>query len=408
MEFIKSGNICSPKGFMASAVSCGLKKSQKKDLCILYSEKPAIVSAAFTTNKFCAAPVELCKEKLKKSSNFRAIVINSGNANACTGKEGIKNARETAVYAAKKLSVKSSEVLVCSTGRIGVQLPMQKIKTGIDIATKNLSAENGSVAAEAIMTTDLAKKEAAIVFKTHDGKDIFMGSMTKGSGMISPKMQTVPHATMLSFISCDAFVEKKFFQKVFDESVQLTFNRITVDNDMSTNDTVIMFCNGAAANKVINNNSPDAANFAKALRLLMEKMAKSIVLDGEGVTKFVTVIVENAANDEDAERCARSIANSMLCKTAWFGGDPNWGRILAAAGYSGAEFSPEKVDLLYNDSFVIKKGKPVAVSEEELAKEVAKKEFIIKIRLGAGRKNCTIWTSDLSYDYVKINAEYKT
>ncbi|HRU01632.1 MAG TPA: bifunctional ornithine acetyltransferase/N-acetylglutamate synthase, partial [Victivallales bacterium] len=279
---------------------------------------------------------------------------------------------------------------------------------GIDIIAKNLSAKNASDAAEAIMTTDLVKKEAAIVFKTFDGKEIFIGSMTKGSGMISPKMQTFPHATMLSFISCDALVEKNFLRKVFDECIQSTFNKITVDNDMSTNDTVIMFCNGAATNKLINENSPDAANFAEALRLLMEKMAKSIVLDGEGVTKFVTVIVENAANREDAEKCARAIANSMLCKTAWFGGDPNWGRILAAAGYSGAEFSPEKVDLLYNDKFVIKKGKPEEIPEKELAEEVAKKEFVIKIRLGAGKKNCTIWTSDLSYDYVKINADYRT
>ena len=408
MRFLKDGNICTPREFYASAVVCGLKKNRKKDLCLIYSQKPAIVAAAFTSNKFSAAPVEVSKAKIRDSKHFRAIVINSGNANACTGEKGLHNARGMTSYAAKSLSIKDSEVLVCSTGRIGVQLPMRKIRDGIKNAAKSLSVDNGHEAAEAIMTTDIVKKEAAICFSTKKGVKINIAAITKGSGMISPQMRSFPHATMLSFITCDAAVEPSFLREIFGECVDFTFNKIVVDNDMSTNDTVIMLANGAAGNEIICKNSKDAANFTKALRLLMEKMAKSIVLDGEGATKFITVTIENAASHDDAEKCARSICNSMLCKTAWFGGDPNWGRILAAAGYSGAEFNPEDVDLFYNDKIVIRNGKPSEIPEHVLAKEVAKKRFTVRVRLGAGGKSCSMWTSDLSYDYVKINADYKT
>lgn len=408
MQFLKNGNICSPKDFYASAVACGLKKSGKKDLCIICSTKPAIAAAAFTSNKFCAAPVEISKEKIKNSKYFRAIVVNSGNANACTGSLGLQNARKMAAYAAKCLALKDSEVLVCSTGRIGVQLPMRKIRSGIKNASKSISPEKGSEAAEAIMTTDLVKKECAVSFSSQKGEKITIASMTKGSGMISPQMHSYPHATMLCFITTDAAVERAFLRKTFSDSIESTFNKISVDNDMSTNDTVIMLANGSAGNDKIRENSPDAANFAKTLRTLMEKMAKSIVLDGEGATKFVTVVVENASTRSDAEKCARAICNSMLCKTAWFGGDPNWGRIVAAAGYSEAKFNPQNIDLFYNNKPVIRRGKPSTIKEEILAKEVSKKEFIVRIRLGAGSESCTMWTSDLSYDYVKINADYRT
>ncbi len=409
MKPIPGGNICTPKGFLASALHCGLKKSGKPDICLLVSERPATAAAAFTTNKFRAAPVELSERTLAKSLPMRAIVVNSGNANACTGKKGMENARAMAAVTAKALGIKPGEVLVCSTGRIGVQLPMDKLEKGITAAATSLGADKGSDAAGAIMTTDLAKKECAVSFRTSGGPTVSIGAMTKGSGMISPKMRTAhPHATMLSFITCDADVEEQFLRKTFDSCVRRSFNMITVDNDMSTNDSVIMLANGAAGNRRITAKSPDAAKFADALLAVMEKMARSIVLDGEGATKFVTVLVEKARSDSDAELCARAICNSMLCKTAWFGGDPNWGRILAAAGYSGAKFSPDKTDLFYNRSAVIRKGRPVETPEEKLAREVSGKELLVRISLGAGKKSCTMWTSDLSYDYVKINADYRT
>jgi glutamate N-acetyltransferase/amino-acid N-acetyltransferase len=407
--FLENGNICSPKGFRASAANCGLKKSGKPDICILFSESPALVAAAFTTNKFSAAPVNYSKGIAAKGKTVRAVMINSGNANACTGAQGDKNARAMAEITAKQLKVKKNEVLVCSTGRIGVQLPMEKIKYGIKTTASSLSNTKGGDAANAIITTDLVKKECAASFKTDDGKTVTIASMTKGSGMIAPQMKTVPlHATMLSFITTDALIDKAFLHKTFDNCVRATFNKITVDGDMSTNDTVILLANGAAENTKISANSKRSKQFSETLMNIMKKMAQSVVLDGEGATKFVTVNVRNASSEQDAEKCARAIANSLLCKTAWFGGDPNWGRVVAAAGYSGAKFNPSKTSLHYNGIPVIVKGMDAGTPEEKLAKTVAQKEILILIDLNAGTKSCEIWTNDISYDYVKINADYRT
>ncbi len=409
IKFLADGNICSPKGFLASAVHCGLKKSGRADLCLIFSESPALATGAFTSNRFCAAPVTLSKNTIKKSSSIRAVVVNSGNANACTGSLGMKNAKAMLEFTAENLGISSKEVLVCSTGRIGIQMPMEKIRDGIIKSANSLDKNKGSDAASAIMTTDLVKKECAISFKTQNGEKITIGAMTKGSGMIAPQMLPAhPHATMLSFITTDANLDKDFLRESFNSCVSASFNKISVDGDMSTNDSVILLSNGTAKNNKIKRNTADANTFTEALHEIMTTMAKSIVLDGEGASKFVTIEIENARTEKDAELCARAISNSMLCKTAWFGGDPNWGRILAAAGYSGAKFNPSKVDLHYNKTAVISSGKPVDVPETKLAKEVAGKNLIVRLKLGAGNKSCTMWTSDLSYDYVKINADYRT
>jgi glutamate N-acetyltransferase/amino-acid N-acetyltransferase len=409
LTFLPKGNICSPKEFKVGAAYCGLKKSKNLDICVLYSKLPAVAVAAFTTNKFRAAPVEFSEKIIRAKKKVSAIVINSGNANACTGLQGMENSQRMAKIASEALGISVTEMLVCSTGRIGVQLPMEKIKNGIEsIIASGLSAKNGHKAAEAIMTTDLSKKECAVVFNA-ENKKITIASMTKGSGMISPKLETsFPHATMLSFITTDAVIDQDLLTETFNECVQNSFNKITVDGDMSTNDSVILLANGATGNKKINKGSQGAEIFKNALFQVMKKMAQSIVRDGEGATKFVAVETINARSEKDADLCSRAIANSLLCKTAWFGGDPNWGRIAAAAGYSGAKFNPAKTSIDYNNLPVILNGLSVGTPEAKLASEVAKKNIHIRINLAVGKYSATIWTNDISYDYVKINAEYKT
>ncbi len=404
---VKNGGITSPAGFMASGICAGLKKSGKTDMALILSETPANASATFTTCLFAAAPVVLGRETLKKNSPVSAVIINSGNANACTGKQGLKNARRMAESTARNLGIKPSEVLVSSTGRIGVQMPMDKIEAGIKKACSALSANGGHASALAIMTTDTCPKETAVCFEI-SGRKITIGGMTKGSGMIAPGMQVVPHATMLAYVTTDAAVDAKFLNKCLAEGADSSFNKITVDGDMSTNDTLIILANGKAGNKEIKSGSKDAAIFKEALFHVLENLAKAIVLDGEGVTKFVTVKVLNAPSIKDATLCAKSIANSLLCKTAWFGGDPNWGRVMAAAGYSGASFNPEKVCLYYDKTPVVKNGQDAGTPEEVLAKVVQNKSFTIALDLKSGKASTEVWTGDISYEYVKINADYHT
>ena len=405
-DFVVDGGVTSPAGFTACGVSAGLKRNGNADMALIVSEQDCSFAGTFTSNLFPAAPVRYCREICATSKTVRAAVINSGVANACTGLEGYENTKRTAALVAECLGIEGSKVLVSSTGRIGVQLPMDKIEKGIRDGVKLLSHQGGSAAAHAIMTTDTRPKELAVSFVI-DGKKITVGGCCKGAGMISPMMVTAPHATMLCYITTDAVCSNEYLAGVITKAVGNSFNKITVDNDMSTNDTVILMATGMSGVAVAES-SKGSELFEKAVQMVAEHLARSIVFDGEGVTKFVSVEVTGAANDKDAELAARAIANSPLCKTAWFGCDPNWGRILAAAGYSGATFLPENVNLFFDDMPVVRGGLDAGTPEHELAELMKHREFSVKIDLGEACGSCTIWTGDFTYDYVKINADYHT
>ena len=404
-DFVENGGVTSPAGFLASGAVAGLKQSGNPDMALLYSEKDCSFAGTFTSNLFCAAPVCYCREICASSKTVRAMVINSGVANACTGREGYNNSVKTAEEAAKILNVEARQVLVASTGHIGDQLPMDKIVNGIRLGFETLSADGGAAAARAIMTTDTRPKELAVSF-TVNGKKVTVGGMCKGAGMIAPLM-AVPHATMLCYITTDAEVSNETLSAMLGASVSESFNRVNVDGDMSTNDTVLILANGASGVK-IEAGTPEAESFRSALDIVTVNLARAIAMDGEGATKFVSVEVSGAANDQEAEYCARTIANSMLCKTAWFGCDPNWGRVLAAAGRSGAAFSPENVSLDYDDMPVVRNGVDAGTPEAELCEVMNRNEFTIHLNLGEGNGTFTVWTCDISHEYVTINADYHT
>lgn len=405
---VENGGVCSAAGFQAAGIVCRLKKSGKPDLALVYSESPCHFAGTFTSNLFPAAPVVLCRERCRTQKTVQAVVVNSGVANACTGRTGYENAEKTAAYAASKLGIAAESVLVSSTGRIGVQLPMDKICTGIDLAVKALSREGGMDAVRAIMTTDTRPKHSAVSFML-DGKKVTVGGMTKGAGMIAPHMiPSAPHATMLCYITTDADVSNQLLLDFLTDAVEHSFNRITVDNDMSTNDSCLVFANGASGVSITSKDGKGADLFRAALRRVTEYLAMNMVMDGEGSTKMIDVRVTGAKTESDAKKCAKAICDSMLCKTAWFGCDPNWGRVLAAAGYSGADFSPENVTLDYDDYPVIRGGMDAGTPEETLAEALKKKSFVLKLDLGAGNASYNMWTSDISYEYVKINADYHT
>ncbi|MCP4176566.1 MAG: bifunctional glutamate N-acetyltransferase/amino-acid acetyltransferase ArgJ [bacterium] len=407
LEKITNGTLTSPLGFLASGVTCGLKTNNALDMGLIYStEENSIAAACFTSNVVAAAPVNICKNKLIESKKCRAIIVNSGNANACTGKTGEIDAKSMISLTADKLHINSNEVMVASTGRIGVNLPMNKINLGINYAVIHLSENGGHDTAKAIMTTDTVPKEIAVKFKIKE-KTVTISGIAKGSGMIAPNL-TAPHATMLSFITTDAKIDQFFLQNSLNIAVNESFNRITVDGDMSTNDSVFIIANGKADNEIINNNSQYSEIFQQALNKVVIFLAKEIAIDGEGSTKLVKVIVKNAKNKKDAIDCSTAISNSLLCKTAWFGCDPNWGRILAAAGYSGAIFNPNLIDLYYNEVQVVSNGEDFGKSEEELVEIMKEKQFSITVDLKAGNNSYHMWTSDISYEYVKINADYHT
>ena len=423
------GSILAPRGFRAAGVFCDIKrlgtgkgsdKGKKRDLALIVSEAPATVAGMFTTNLACAAPVKVCVERVKKGS-ARAVVVNSGNANACTGKQGLQDAMEMARFAERALDIPQGSVLVGSTGRIGVTLPMDNVRAGIIEAAALLDSTAGHAAqaAEAIMTSDTRSKQIAVELKM-GGKVVRIGGICKGAGMIQPGMSltgkrpaAMPlHATMLCFITSDAAVEPKVLQAALREAVANSFNRITVDGDMSTNDTVLVLANGLAGNPQSALRNPQSKGFGRfqaALTHVCLALAKMIVRDGEGVSRVVTVRVNGARTFADADAAARAVANSPLVKTSWHGGDPNWGRIIAAVGYSPATIVEEKVDIGYSTPgsrdilWSLKRGQPTQATFKTLCAAVAPKEFDLHINLNLGRAGAMMYAADLTEDYVEFN-----
>jgi len=397
-----SGGVTAPAGFRASGIHCGVKKS-RKDLAIIASDVPAVTAAVFTQNKVPAAPVIVDKLQVKASSVAQAIVVNSGNANACTGERGLNDAWTMVAETANALSIDASLVLVSSTGVIGQYLPMEPIQTGIRIAANALHRAGGRDAAEAIMTTDTFVKELAV--KTHiGGTQVVLGGMAKGSGMIAPNM-----ATMLGFVTTDAAVEPALLKQMLTLASDRSFNRISVDGDTSTNDMVVLMANGAAGSPTLTHAvHEDAQRFYNALEWLLTELAKMIVLDGEGATKLVAIQVNGAEAEEEAVKAGRAVANSSLVKTALHGEDANWGRILAAIGYSGIDFDPEAVEIFFDEVPILQKKYSIDFSEVEAKRVLSKKELTITIELHKGKASACFWTCDLSKEYVDINAHYRT
>jgi len=390
---------------MVSGVSSGIKKSDKKDLCVIFSEKESTAAAVFTTNKVKAAPVLLNMKNIK-TKNIQAIVVNSGNANACTGKQGQKDANTMAELTASLLDIPSDSVLVASTGVIGVSLPMDCIETGIKNACGSLSYNGGTDAAQAIMTTDTFEKSITIETEL-EGKKVLLSGIAKGSGMIHPNM-----ATMLSFVVTNANITKSMLQEALNESVKKTYNMISVDGDTSTNDMLIILANAAAGNKLIESKDASFDTFKEALDLLNTELAKMIVRDGEGATKLIECNVINAVSSTDANKLSKSVISSDLTKSAFFGNDANWGRILCALGYSGGNFSPDKVDIFFESEAgciqLVADGEPLQFCEKT-ASEIMNKEYVkIKVDLHEGSFSATAWGCDLTYDYVKINGSYRS
>ncbi|MBE6393206.1 MAG: bifunctional glutamate N-acetyltransferase/amino-acid acetyltransferase ArgJ [Lentisphaerae bacterium] len=404
-SFIENGSTTSTPGFKAAGVTAGFKRSGAPDFALLFSEVPANAAGVFTTCRFAAAPVRYCKEILAKGGKLQAVSVNSGIANACTGKPGLEASRKTAALAAAKLGIAPDAVAVASTGRIGVQMDMALIEKALDLAVPQLSSDGGNDAARAIMTTDTVPKAVAAKLEIN-GKTVTIGAMTKGAGMINPGMAGL-HATMLCFITTDADIDKDVLAGMLEENAQNSFNRITVDGDMSTNDTVLIFANGVSGVKIAAG-TQDEADFKAALLEVMKNLAHRMVKDGEGSTKLVTIEVVNARSVEDAKMAAESVANSLLCKTAWFGNDPNWGRIAAALGYSGAVFDPDKCDISIDGVPVMTQGGDAGTPESVAAEVVKKDEFTIRCDFNDGDSNYWVWSSDVSYEYVKINADYHT
>ncbi|MBQ4336790.1 MAG: bifunctional glutamate N-acetyltransferase/amino-acid acetyltransferase ArgJ [Lentisphaeria bacterium] len=404
-KWVDGGSVTTPAGYKAAGVTAGFKRSGAPDFAMLYSELPATVGGAFTSCTFAAAPVQLCRRRLKEGDTFRAVIINSGNANACTGAPGDEAAEKSCAMAAEALQLKPGEIFAASTGRIGVQLDLGTIRKGIELAVPALSHDGGNLASEAIMTTDTVPKSVAVQLEI-GGKTISIGAMTKGAGMIDPKMKAL-HATMLCFITTDAALTKKQLADLVDGGIEQSFNRITVDGDMSTNDTVLLFANGASG-VVIEPGSEEEALFRDALRAVMQSLARKMVMDGEGATKFVEIKIEHAPSYADAKKAAEAVANSLLCKTAWFGNDPNWGRVIAALGYSEAAFNPATTDIFYGDMPVVRNGGDAGTPEADLVEIVKQREFTVRIDFKSGDADYWVWTSDVSYEYVKINADYHT
>ena len=390
-------------GFTTAGIFCGIKTNKQKDLALIFSEEPSVAAGLFTSNQVVSPTITWCQEILKSSKRFRAIVVNSGNANACTGPKGMEDCKSLASKLSQKLSVEPKEILIASTGIIGVPLPINKIVKALPALSSKLSPIGWVSSAEAIMTTDLTPKFKSLSF--YIGKDkITMGGIAKGSGMIHPNM-----ATMLAFIATDAAIDKKTLGRALREANNKTFNRITVDGDTSTNDMAILLANGIAKNKSIRAGSSAYDKFVEKLTEICLYLAHKIVLDGEGATKFVTIRIQGAKAKTHAHRVAKSVATSSLVKTALFGQDPNWGRIIAAVGYAGVPFNPDKVQISLNGSVLFYNGVPVyGALQSTLRKKMKSKNISIVIDLKSGIHSGEVYTCDLSYDYVRINAEYTT
>ena len=408
---MKNKTITSPKGFFAAGVHCGIKKSGKNDLGLLVCPAGAKAAAVFTTNKIVSAAVTVCKEHVnpqdasRRDDRIAAVVVNSGNANACTGEGGLVDTRATAAHVAERLSLSPEQVLVMSTGVIGVLLPMDMIRSGIDDAVAGLSDDvaNGHAASRAIMTTDTVPKTLAVVVE-HEGRRYHIAGMAKGAGMIHPNM-----ATMLSTVVTDAPLTPAAARAMLQAAVDASFNRVSVDGDTSTNDTILLLANGQAGGEPIEGNDhPAYAAVAEGLGHLCLELAKALVRDGEGATKFVEIAVQGARTEQEATRVGQSVAGSLLVKTAINGQDANWGRIVCAVGYSGVEVDPESVSVWLGDLELFRRGTPLPLDEERAAALLAREEVAIRIDLGTGTAQATVWTCDLSHGYVDINAHYRT
>ena len=395
------GGVTAPKGYKASGVACGLKNNGNKDLAIVCSEDIAVAAGVFTTNVVKGHSLQLTMEHIK-NGYAQAVIINSGNANACLGEQGIKDANEMAELAAHLLNSQKENILIGSTGVIGMPLNLPKVRGGIRTGISSLSSEGGHEAAEAIMTTDLIAKEIAVDIEIQ-GERVRIGGMAKGSGMIHPNM-----ATMIGIITTDANISRGLLNKALKEVVAHTFNRVSVDGDTSVCDMVVMLANGEAENEGIVKENAEYANFKSFLYYVCTNLSRMIAKDGEGATKLIEVIAEGAMHEEDVYKVVNSIAKSPLVKTAIFGEDANWGRIITAAGYSGAEFDPNLVDIYIGDLMVCRNGTGLKF-DEAAAKEILKKDEVkIKINLKNGIASDRIWTCDFSYDYVKINGSYRS
>ncbi len=394
--WIKAGNVTSAKGFLSSGIHAGLKPGREKDMALLVSTCPADAAGAFTTNQVKAGPVRVSQEHLK-NGKVRAIIINSGNANACTGVRGIADAKRMTVATAVALRCKAQEVLVCSTGRIGVPLPIRKVLRGIRNCARILKPGRGSVAARAIMTSDTVRKEGAVRLSL-GGRRVVIGAMAKGSGMIHPNM-----ATMLCVVTTDAAVDRATLARVTSEAVEQSFNRISVDGDMSTNDTVLVLANGAAGNRPLKSYDADMGKFAAALKMVMLEMAKKIVGDGEGMTRVIELAVTGAATEADAKKMAEAVVRSALVKTSWHGGDPNWGRIMGAIGASGARMREELVDIHYDGVAAVRGGVAAATPMGRLRAAARRSRVAIQVNLNLGKGSYAMLTTDLSEKYVRIN-----
>ena len=394
------GGVTAARGFRAAGVRCGIKQ-QGPDLAVICSDRDCSAAGVFTTNAFKAASVVLNRERLS-SGRARAIVVNSGNANACTGERGLRDAERICRRAAELLGIAPELVLNASTGIIGVPLPMPKIESGIEEAVRSVSEDGGPSAALAIMTTDTRRKVAAYEIELN-GKTVRLGGICKGAGMICPNM-----ATMLCFITTDAEIDAPALQKSLTSNVERSFNSLTVDGDMSTNDSVIVLANGASGCGRIVEGTQEYELFDRALGQVCLDLAKAIAKDGEGATKYVEVRVTGADTYEDAKAAAMTVANSPLVKTAIFGQDPNWGRVLCAAGRSGAHVVPEKTSLYFGDVKIVANGEPLELEAEAARRPMLEPELAITIDLGVGSESASVFTCDLSYDYVRINAEYHT
>lgn len=401
MKIIENSVTC-PQGFLAQGVVAGIKSKDKKDLAIIYSPYSCNAAGVFTSNKVRAACIDLNKSYLK-NNQARAIVVNSGNANACTGEQGWEDAINMSKTTAQALDIEASDVLVASTGVIGVYMPMEKIEEGIRQAAAGLSIHGASSAAAAIMTTDLLAKELAVEINIQ-GKPVRIGAIAKGSGMIHPNM-----ATMLAFITTDAAISSSCLQQMIKDSSDISYNMVSVDRDTSTNDMAVILANGQAGNTLITDSqSEEYKSFKEALDYVNTHLAKMIARDGEGAKHLIEIEVINASDNDTARTIARSVSSSNLTKAAVFGEDANWGRILAAAGYSGADFNPDTVDIYLGKEKMAENGMGLVFDEELAAQELQKDSVKILIDMKAGNYSATAWGCDLTYEYVRINADYRS
>lgn len=390
-----------PKGFRFAALASGIKKPGKLDMAMIVSDVPAACAGVFTRNRVVAAPVQISRKNLE-SKQCQAILVNSGNANACTGPQGYSVAEKTLKLAADSLRIAPELVAIASTGVIGVQLPLEPFETGVPVLVDELSAERSAAVAEAIMTTDAFVKVASAQEPGAAGYELL--GLAKGAGMIHPNM-----ATMLGFVLTDARVEQGFLERALKEAVNKSFNVITVDGDTSTNDTVLLLANGCSESPLIEDGSPAAEKFRRNLHNVLLDLAKMIVRDGEGASKLVQIKVKGARDEASARTAARSVATSSLVKTAFFGEDANWGRIIAAVGYSGIEVDPDRIDISFDAVPVTVNGITTGPEKEAEATEVLKQdEFVVTIDLNQGTAEADYYTSDLGYEYVRINADYRS